>query len=123
MDTNPQSLVRGGKPWDAFKKAFFAWEGSTAGYLEALLRRPSLLEPAAHALTAVTRVKRRADTALASWWRLWGLPTRAEQERLLHAVHQLESQLLDLEETLGDLAASRRSDAGRDARGDARSED
>ena len=39
---------------------------------------------------------------MALWWGAMGLPTKKDQERALHAINELESRLLDLEERLED---------------------
>jgi hypothetical protein len=43
-----------------------------------------------------------ADRAIAGAWSSIGLPTRRDQERTLHAIHQLQSRILDLEEQLAE---------------------
>ena len=93
--------------WDAYKKAFYAWEGATARYLETWLKSPLVLGPAGAALTAAMKMKAARDDAAAAWWAALGLPTKRDQERTLHALNQLESRLLDLEERLADAEAAR----------------
>ena len=84
----------------SWKRSFFAWEDRTARLLEALLRRPRLLEPAARTVTAVARARRDVDRALEAWWVSVGLASRTEHERLAHQLNALESRLYDLEEAL-----------------------
>ena len=86
--------------WDAYKKAFDAWEGATARYLETWLKSPLVLAPTGTALTAAMKLKSFSDRAAAAWWGALGLPTKRDQERTLHALNQLQSRLLDLEEKL-----------------------
>ena len=86
--------------WETWKKGFDAWENATANYLEQVLQSPSVLQPSGAMLTAAMKAKAQVDQAAARWWGLWGLPTKRDQERLLHAVNQLQSRLLDLEEKL-----------------------
>ncbi len=86
--------------WDMWKKGFDAWENATAQYLEQVLQSPSVLQPSGSMLTAAMKAKAQVDQAAAKWWGMWGLPTKRDQERLLHAVNQLQSRLLDLEERL-----------------------
>ncbi len=90
--------------WKTWKKAFDAWETSTAQMLEPWLRSPTLLEPAGSALSATMRLKSMSDRAAAAWWGAMGLPTKRDQERALHQLNRLESRLLDLEERLEDQA-------------------
>jgi hypothetical protein len=59
-----------------------------------------VLEPAGHALSAVMKGKAASDKAAASFWGTMGLPTKRDQERTLHALNQIQSRLLDLEEKL-----------------------
>lgn len=89
-------------PWELWKKGFDAWESRTAQFMETVLKSPSVLEPAGALLSATMRTKALVDQAAAQWWGAMGLSTRRDQERLLHAVNQLHSKLLDLEERLQD---------------------
>lgn len=83
-----------------FKKGFDAWENATAERLEKVLKSPKLLDPAGKLLTVAMKGKARSEKALAGFWGAVGLPTKHDQERTLHTLHQLESRLLDLEEKL-----------------------
>ncbi len=89
-------------PSKTWKRAFDAWESTTARYLEAVAKNPLILRPAGLMLTAVMRSKAASDKAAATWWGSLGLPTKRDQERLLHAVNQLESRLIDLEDQLAE---------------------
>ncbi len=89
-------------PWETYKKLFYAWENATAKYLEAWLSSPVVLEPAGMWLSAVMKTKAATDDALAKTWGAIGLPTKRDQERTLHALNQLQSRLMDLEEQLHD---------------------
>jgi hypothetical protein len=86
--------------WDIWKQGFAAWEQTTAQYMEKVLSNPGVLGPAGAMLTAVMKTKTATDKALSSWWAMFGLPTRRDQERSLHKLNQLESRLYDLEEQL-----------------------
>ena len=86
--------------WDMWKKGFDAWEASTAQLFERILESPSVLEPAGAMLTAAMKAKVAHDTAIARWWSTMGLATRRDQERAMHALNQLQSRLIDLEEKL-----------------------
>lgn len=95
--------------WDSWKRGFDAWENATAKYLETVLRSPLVLGPGGAMLTAAMRSKSAVDGAMGSWWSAVGLPTRRDQERSLHALNQLQSRLIDLEETLAEIRAQQRS--------------
>ena len=86
--------------WNKFRDVFNKWETSTAKRVEDALKNPLVLEPAGALLTTVMRTKARADRAVASVWGVVGLPTKRDQERTLHALNQIQSRLLDLEEQL-----------------------
>ena len=86
--------------WDLWKKAFDAWEAATARYLEQWLRSPLVLTPAGAMLSVAMRSRAAADKVAESFWSGLGLATRRDQERTLHALNQLQSRLLDLEEQL-----------------------
>ena len=86
--------------WEYWKKGFDAWENRTAQLLEQWLKNPLVLEPMGAMLSATMKAKAAREKAVAQWWAALGLPTRRDQERTLHALNQLESRLLDLEEKL-----------------------
>ena len=48
------------------------------------------------------KAKATYDRAMAQWVGAAGVATKRDQERVLHAIHQLESKLLDLEERLAE---------------------
>jgi hypothetical protein len=89
--------------WDLWKKGFDAWEDNTAKYLEQWLRSPSVLAPSGAVFTALMKTKTATDKALDAWWAAWGIPTRRDQERALHALNQIQSRLSDLEERLEEM--------------------
>lgn len=88
--------------WDLWQQGFEVWEKSTADLMETWLRSPLVLGPAGTLLTSVMKSKAASDKMTAAWWSAWGLPTKRDQERTLHALNELESRLLDLEERMLD---------------------
>jgi hypothetical protein len=88
--------------WDLFKQYFNAWETQTAKYLEEWMKSPLVLEPAGQMLSAAMKTKAASDKAIASMWGGMGLPTKRDQERTLHALNQIQSRLMDLEDRLAD---------------------
>jgi hypothetical protein len=86
--------------WERFKTGFGQWEERTAGRLETALRSDKVLRPMGKVLTVSMKAKRVADRTVAGVWSTLGLPTRRDQERTLHAINQLQSRILDLEEQL-----------------------
>lgn len=86
--------------WDDWKKSFDTWEDRTARLFEVALKSPIVLRPAAAALTAGLRAKAAADKLATGMVARLGLPTKVDQERTLHAIHRLESRLMDVEEKL-----------------------
>jgi len=92
--------------WDQWKKGFDVWEQKTADMLENVLKRPAVLQPVGTILSASLRVKAKLENATTNVWGSLGLPTKREQERTLHALNQLNSKLIDLEEKLAELKKS-----------------
>ncbi len=86
--------------WDQWKKGFDVWEDATAKYIEAWMKSPFVLGPSGAFLAATMKMKAATDKAKESLWGEIGLPTKRDQERILHALHQLQSKVLDLEERL-----------------------
>lgn len=91
--------------WDLFKNYFNAWEGATAKLMEEWLKSPLVLEPAGAWLSLFMKTKATADKNIASAWGTIGLPTKRDQERTLHALNQIQSRLMDLEEQLESMKA------------------
>lgn len=91
--------------WETWKKAFYAWEDATAKYSEEVMKSPLLLGPAGLMLGSAMKMKARYDRAAGDWVGNLGLATKRDQERSLHALNQLESRLIDLEEKLADALA------------------
>ena len=98
--------------WDSWKKGFDTWEGATAKYLESVLKNPLVLGSSGALLGMTMKAKAKYEDALANAWSSMGLPTRRDQERSLHALNQMQSRMLDLEEKLAELQP--RSDPARD---------
>jgi hypothetical protein len=95
--------------WETWKKGFDTWEQKTAEMMETVLKSPAVLQPMGSMLTASMKMKAATDKAIANWWELMGLPTRRDQERTLHALNQLQSRLIDLEEKLADLDKTKKN--------------
>ncbi len=89
--------------WDQWKKGFDTWEQKTADMLESVLKSPTVLQPMTGLLTSTMKVKSATEKAAAQWWGALGLPTKREQEKTLHALNQIQSRLIDLEERLAEL--------------------
>jgi len=87
-------------PWETWKKAFYSWEGQTAKYLEEVLQSPAVLRPSGKLLGSMMKLKAKRSERMANFWSSMGLPTRHDQERMMHAVNQLQSRIYDLEEQL-----------------------
>ena len=88
--------------WDLYKKGFASWEDATAKYLEQWMKSPLVLGPSGAMLSAAMKTKAQADKAAATFWGSLGLPTKRDQERTLHALNQLQSRLIDLEDKLAE---------------------
>lgn len=86
-------------PW---RRWFDAWDSATSAGLERMLRNQGLLDLGGAVLTASMRAVALANRTRDAWWSAWGLPTRREQERLMHEITRLRSQLLDVSEQLRD---------------------
>ena len=95
--------------WELWKPIFDVWEGATSEYLEKVMRSPTVLEPGAAWLTTVMKLKAAGDEATATFWGSLGLPTRRDQERSMHALNQLQSRLMDLEEKLAEIRAQQQA--------------
>ena len=92
-----------------FVKTFDVWEQATAHYTEQVLRSSLLLNPIGAALSTLFRAKADADRALGAVWAGVGLPTRTGEERTLHALNQLQSRVMDLQEQVEALGAAHAS--------------
>lgn len=97
--------------WENWKKGFDAWEDATAKLMETWLKSPLVLGPSGAMLSSVMKLKSMSDKAAAQWWGAMGLPTKRDQERSLHALHQIQSRLNDLEEKLADIEKTKKTEA------------
>ncbi|QED27378.1 hypothetical protein FRD01_09025 [Microvenator marinus] len=86
--------------WQMWKKGFDQWEATTAKYLEEVIRNPAVLKASGDMLNGSMKTKAQTEKFMSQWWSMMGLPTRTDQERTLHALNQLQSRILDLEEKL-----------------------
>ncbi len=86
--------------WESWKKGFDSWENAAARHIELWLKSPLVLTPTAALLTAGLRARAAAARATTAAVGALGLSTKHDQERTLHAIHRLESRLIDLEEKL-----------------------
>lgn len=86
------------------RRGLDAWEKATAELLDVVLRSRVAIEPAGAVVTSLVRVKGVYDTALGACWRVVGLPTRRDHERAMHALTEIESRLLDIEDWLKERA-------------------
>lgn len=91
-------------PWAIWKRAFYAWENQTAKYIEEVLQNPSVLEPSGKMLGQMMKMKASSNKAMTTFWGNMGLPTKHDQERMLHAINQLQSRIYDLEEKLEEMS-------------------
>jgi hypothetical protein len=86
--------------WDEWKKGFDAWEASTAKVVEEWMKSPFVVGPSGAMLSTAVKMKNATDAAKAAWWAEMGLPTKRDQERILHMLNTLESRIMDLEEKI-----------------------
>lgn len=78
---------------DAVAAPFAAW-----------LQAAALMAPVGAGIAAWMRWKAQSDEAVAQGWTSLGLPTRRDQEQMLHLLRDLQSRVVDLEEKLARLA-------------------
>src|SRR6185437_13217476 len=95
--------------WETWKKAFYTWEDATAKYMEEVMKSPLLLAPSGLMLGGAMKAKAKYDKTAADWVGNLGLATKRDQERSLHALNQLESRLIDLEEKLAEALAKNKT--------------
>ncbi|PIE17600.1 MAG: hypothetical protein CSA65_08210 [Proteobacteria bacterium] len=89
------------------RQVYTFWERTTAAYLEPLTRSPLFLTANANWLNGFLTLKKAADSGLRSLFSGLGLPTRRDQERTLHILHQITARLDDLEFSMAQQAHQR----------------
>lgn len=94
-------------PWKIWKSGFDRWESTTAEYLDQALQSPALLGPTGHLLKVVMQSKSVANRAVAHGWNKLGVTSRADQDKAMHRINQLESLVFDLQEEVADLREKR----------------
>jgi hypothetical protein len=92
------------------RQVYTFWERTTAAYLEALTRNPLFLSTNSNWLNGFLTLKKTADSGLRSLFSGLGLPTRHDQERTLHLLHQIAARLDDLEFSMSEQARRRAPD-------------
>jgi len=97
--------------WESWKKGFDAWEDATAKYMEHWMKSPLILGPTGMMLGGAMKAKAAYDKAASQWVGSLGMATKRDQERSLHALNQLESRLLDLEERLAEVSTNKKDRA------------
>ncbi len=107
--TTPPPKADGEAVWKAWLRGFTQWEQTTSQLLETVLKSPSLTGPAAQALTAWMKATAQQREARTDALRRGGLATAHDQERTLHALHQLQSRVMDLQEDVAELRAEVRA--------------
>jgi anion-transporting ArsA/GET3 family ATPase len=85
-----------------WKKGFYAWENATANYMEEWIKSPLVLQPSGQLMSTMMKARAAQQKAAAQMVAAMGLSTRHDQERVLHALNQIQSRLLDIEEKLED---------------------
>ena len=75
--------------------------------METVLRSPAVLRPSGKALSAFMKARAAANDRMTKHWGSVGLPTKRDQERTLHALNQIQSRLMDLEDQLADMKAAK----------------
>jgi hypothetical protein len=95
--------------WETWKKAFYSWEDATAKYMEEWLKSPLVLAPSGMMLGGAMKAKAAVDKKTSDIVGAFGLATKRDQERSLHALNQLESRLIDLEEKLAEALAKNKN--------------
>lgn len=100
MSSRPPQRLR-------FRDGYDAWDRAASKFLDKALRSKPLLESVATGLDKALEAKDLYRRAMRRGWRALGLSTREEQERAMHALNEIQSKLLDLEEQL-DRAEGRR---------------
>jgi len=78
------------------KEMFEVWEKHNAVYWEEFLRSSLFLGALGSNLELTLGWQRNLKQASESYWRMWGIPTRADQELSLHQLNQLEAELGEL---------------------------
>ncbi len=94
-------------PWKILKSGFDRWESTTAEYLDKALQSPAFLGPSGQLLKVVMRGKSATNRVMARGLGALGATSRTEQDKALHRINQLESQILDLQEEIEDLRERR----------------
>jgi len=47
--------------WDQWKKGFYAWESTTAEYMESVLKNPAVLGPSGHMLSGAMKARAKGE--------------------------------------------------------------
>ena len=89
-------------PFQFIRRSYERWDREATPLMETMLKNPFLTGTAGNVLNASARLVGMQRRVVSQWWSALGLPTRDDQERLLHAVHELQSRIIDLEDKLAE---------------------
>ncbi len=87
----------------SFWQSFQSWEKQASEAWGALIRSPEFIDQMNRQLEDWLLLRRQFDCAMDQILKANGLPTRAEQDRILFLIHQLTSQVEELEERVSTL--------------------
>ncbi len=93
-------------PPNPFREAFDVWEKHTAQYWDQVLRNPLFLDWLGKNLRASLGFQRSMQSMMELTWQAWGLPTRDDQEHILHQLNQLDTQIRHLSRRIDNLLAA-----------------
>jgi hypothetical protein len=88
------------------KKLFEEWEKNLGRYLEETMRQPEFMKLVGKNLESTLDLQTAVKTQVRKTLRSLSIPTDAELSSLYETVNNLESRLLDMEESLEDLGAA-----------------
>lgn len=91
------------KPDEFFKQSFEQWEKQTADYWNALLRDPGFLKGMWQSMETMLQARQEFNRAVGQTLTAWQLPTRENQEHILHQLNRLQLLVDDLNERVDDL--------------------
>jgi len=75
------------------KDLFNLWQKPTAEFWDAYLRSPLYLDLIGNSLEISLTTQKLAKDLAESWWEAWGIPTRGQQEKILHKLNELDTQV------------------------------
>ena len=80
-------------PYRFAKDLLNLWQKPTAEFWDAYLHSPLYTDLIGNSLEMSLTTQKLAKDLAESWWEMWGIPTHDQQEKTLHKLNEIDTQV------------------------------